>query len=101
MDGVILGVMITAGLSLYFLPTIVATVRRRRRLASIFSVNLIVGWTIVGWIATVIWVMESHSRAGHLARAETDTWSFDRTESNQVALNDDDWVLGHQGGYIG
>ena len=100
MDDAILGVMITAGSGLYFLPTIIAAASRLRRLATIFSLNLIVGWTVVGWIATVIWVMESYSPAGHLARVspmETDIWSFDRTEIGEVALNDD-WVLGNQRG---
>lgn len=103
MGDTILGVTITVGLGLYFLPTIIATVRRAKRLATIFAVNIIVGWTVVGWIATLIWVTERHSEAGDLARPspmETDTWSFDRTKSSEVAPNDH-WVLGNHGGYIG
>jgi hypothetical protein len=60
-------------------------------------VNLILGWTVVGWIATVMWVAEQHSLDAELARSwrvETDTWSFDRSRpSDRSAEQSDDWVL--------
>lgn len=104
MDSVIPGFTIIAGLSLYFLPTIIATTRALRRLPSIFAVNLIVGWTIVGWIATLLWVLaDRHSpRSEHPSPAvENDHWSFDRSQLTD--RNDDPsdhWVLGRDGGYI-
>lgn len=97
MPDVIFGLMIISGLWLYFLPTCIAIIRRSKRRGSIFSVNLIFGWTIVGWIATVIWVMaERPSLEGELAfRLDTDTWSFDRSKlSDRTAEQSDDWVLG-------
>jgi hypothetical protein len=99
MPDVIFGLAIIGGLWLYFIPTIVAIIRRTKRRATIFSVNLIFGWTVAGWIATVIWVMaERPSLEPDLARSspvETDTWSFDPSKlSDRSVEQRDDWVLG-------
>ncbi len=47
-----------AGLSsacLYLLPTIVAWLRKKRRAWTIFALDLLLGWTGVVWLATLIW----------------------------------------------
>jgi hypothetical protein len=97
MHGAILGFTIIASLCLYFLPTIIAISRSGKRRAAVFAVNLIVGWTVVGWIATAMWVAEQQSRDAELARSwpvETDTWSFDRSRLNERSADQrDDWVL--------
>jgi len=97
--GVILGLTIIACLCLYFLPTIIAIIRSAKRLATIFSVNLVFGWTVAGWIATLIWVLaEQHSLDGEPARSwpvESDTWSFDRSKLSDRSIEQSDhWVLG-------
>jgi len=38
---------------LYFLPTIIG--RHKRDAMGIFVVNLLFGWTIIGWIVALIW----------------------------------------------
>ncbi len=38
---------------LYFLPSIIA--RRKRNFGAIFLLNLLVGWTAIGWVAALIW----------------------------------------------
>jgi hypothetical protein len=35
---------------LYFLPTIIAVARKVRNEASIGVINLLLGWTLVGWV---------------------------------------------------
>ena len=39
----------------YLLPTYVAASRNAPRLSSIFLLNLIPGWTSMGWIAALVW----------------------------------------------
>ena len=39
----------------YRLPTIVAVQRRKQNALSIMMVNLYLGWTILGWIAAMVW----------------------------------------------
>jgi hypothetical protein len=93
---VILGITIIGGLCLYFLPTIIAINRSANRYATIFFVNLIFGWTIVGWIATVIWVVAQNARDGELPRSsavESDTWIFEPSNLNDPSTQQSDhWV---------
>jgi len=39
----------------YFLPFLVADHRKHNNLPAIFALNLLLGWTIVGWIAAAVW----------------------------------------------
>lgn len=39
----------------YLLPTYIATFRNAPRLSSIFLLNLLSGWTFLGWIAALVW----------------------------------------------
>ena len=41
--------------SLYFIPTIIAFSRKRNNRTAIFILNLFLGWTFVGWIASLVW----------------------------------------------
>jgi hypothetical protein len=43
-------------LGLYFLPTILLLVTRHRW-GLTFALNLLLGWTCVGWIAMLIWAI--------------------------------------------
>ncbi|MDP4206490.1 MAG: superinfection immunity protein [Bacteroidota bacterium] len=40
---------------IYFIPSIIG--RRNRDRKAIFLVNLFLGWTGIGWIATFIWAV--------------------------------------------
>jgi hypothetical protein len=40
---------------LYLLPTLVALQRRKRNALSILMVNLYLGWTLIGWVAAIVW----------------------------------------------
>ena len=44
-------------LLLYFIPSIVASTRNRDNCFSIFAVNLVLGWTVVGWIGALVWAI--------------------------------------------
>jgi hypothetical protein len=47
---------------LYFLPTIIANQRKARSRFLIFALNLLLGWTLIGWIVALVWAMESYSK---------------------------------------
>lgn len=57
--GRVIGFLI--GLVLYFVPTIVAFNRHSRHRVPILIVNLLLGWTLIGWIATLVWAIASQS----------------------------------------
>jgi len=52
--------LILIGLALYFVPTIVATARNRA-VAPVMLLNLFFGWTLIGWVAALIWAATERS----------------------------------------
>jgi T4 superinfection immunity protein len=46
---------IASGTAFYFLPAIVAGARRARHFGGIFIIDLLFGWTVIGWLGTLIW----------------------------------------------
>jgi hypothetical protein len=43
------------GLWIYFIPAIIAGKRNHHAVNAIIFVNLIAGWTLLGWVACLIW----------------------------------------------
>lgn len=41
--------------AIYFLPTIVATIKEKKNSTAIFILNLLVGWTLIGWVVALVW----------------------------------------------
>lgn len=39
----------------YFLPSIIALCRKHHNLAGLIVLNLLTGWTVVGWIWSLVW----------------------------------------------
>ncbi len=43
----------------YFLPSLVAFLRQHKNRLAIFLLNLLLGWTVLGWVVSLVWsVME-------------------------------------------
>ena len=40
---------------LHFMPTLIALVRGHHNALAIFLTNLLLGWTVIGWIIALIW----------------------------------------------
>ena len=47
------------GLTVYFLPLIVAAARGHPNDNAIFALNLFLGWTFIGWVAAPVWALTS------------------------------------------
>jgi uncharacterized membrane protein YqaE (UPF0057 family) len=47
--------MVLIALFAYFLPTVVAEARGHQNSGVIFLINLLLGWTILGWIGALVW----------------------------------------------
>jgi Superinfection immunity protein len=41
----------------YFLPGGVALLRRHHNAGAIVALNLFLGWTLVGWVACLVWAL--------------------------------------------
>ncbi|GGB18033.1 superinfection immunity protein [Puia dinghuensis] len=46
----------------YFLPTIVALIRRSNSTGGIFALNFFLGWTFIGWIISIVWALTSRTQ---------------------------------------
>jgi hypothetical protein len=52
----LLGLLILiAGITFYFLPSIVAHHRGHRNFTPILLLNIFVGWTFIGWVVALVW----------------------------------------------
>jgi Superinfection immunity protein len=51
--------LLTCGL-LYFLPSIVG--HRKQPFAGIFILNLLAGWTVIGWIIAMVWALTAEEQ---------------------------------------
>lgn len=46
---------VVLGLAIYFLPTMIGL--RKRNAGAIFALNLLLGWTLVGWVVSLVWAL--------------------------------------------
>ena len=53
--------LIIIGLLIYFLPSVVA--RKKRNADAIFILNLFLGWTLIGWVAALVWAATNEPKA--------------------------------------
>ncbi|MGC9197446.1 MAG: superinfection immunity protein [Acidobacteriaceae bacterium] len=56
---ILIGVVV---LFLHFLPTFVAGSRRANNFWWIFLVNLLFGWTLIGWVVALVWALRDTPR---------------------------------------
>jgi len=47
--------LLAVGSGGYFVPTLVAHCRQHHNAGMIFFLNLLFGWTIIGWIIALLW----------------------------------------------
>ena len=60
-----LGVVVVGlalALALFVLPTVVAFSRRAENTLAIFLLNVFLGWTVVAWIALLVWALVARPR---------------------------------------
>ena len=46
------------GFVMYFLPSIIAIVRSKRDVTAIILLNLFLGWTMIGWVVSLVWALK-------------------------------------------
>ena len=62
--GAIVGLAIAlACIAFYFLPAIIGGKRRINASGALFFVNLLFGWTVLGWFLCLIWAASGATRA--------------------------------------
>lgn len=49
--------IVIGGLVIYFLPSIIAVKAERKNALAIVALNVFLGWTFLGWLASLIWAL--------------------------------------------
>jgi uncharacterized membrane protein YqaE (UPF0057 family) len=57
-------VLLFAFVLFYLLPSFVALSRGVRRPAGLTILNLLLGWTVLGWIGALIWAVQAETASG-------------------------------------
>jgi Superinfection immunity protein len=47
---------------MYFLPAVIAGARQHRNATAIAVLNIMLGWTILGWIISLVWAFTNPSK---------------------------------------
>lgn len=64
----------------YFLPSIIA--HNKRNAGAIFVLNLLTGWTIVGWVIACIWAVTDEPQLRPVYLAQYQAWGAPRLCAN-------------------
>lgn len=54
--------LVILAVGFYFLPGLVARKRMHRQQASIWFLTLALGWTLLGWVAAMVWALAQDNR---------------------------------------
>ncbi|WP_348971407.1 superinfection immunity protein [Pseudomonas atacamensis] len=52
-------VLLFVGVLVYFMPSLNARHRRHPNFSSILLLNLFLGWTLIGWVVSIVWSASS------------------------------------------
>jgi hypothetical protein len=53
----------------YFFPTIAASRYQHPRRIEILYLNILLGWTVVGWVIALQWALQASKRSGSVGRS--------------------------------
>ena len=52
-------------LAIYFIPIIIAFIRKHNNFFAICLLNIFTGWTFLGWLASLLWALNSDIEKYH------------------------------------
>lgn len=70
-DGIGAVILLFIFLFVYFLPSIIAARSNRDNVSSIFVINLIIGWSIIGWFIVLAWGLSNPKPDALAAKPES------------------------------
>lgn len=56
-------ILLALGIALYFVPSFVASANGHRQTLAIVVLNVLLGWTLVGWVIALVWAFTAERPA--------------------------------------
>jgi len=72
-----IALMWAVSIAIYFLPAIVAGRRHHHNFGAIFVLDLLLGWTLIGWVVALVWACTQTYPRGHSRSDLPPEWSAD------------------------
>lgn len=54
-------ILFIIGLVVYFIPTVIALIKRKKNLVAIAALNFLLGWSVIGWVVSLVWALKVES----------------------------------------
>ena len=64
------GTFLAVSFVLYFIPALIARSREVQHTIALFALNLLLGWTLIGWVAAIIWAFRGGKKTASLANSQ-------------------------------
>ena len=64
MGPIFLLLIMAVSLFFYFIPALVAADRKNPNTTAIFILNLLLGWSLIGWVVALVWACSGESKKG-------------------------------------
>ena len=55
----------TISITVFMLPTIVAALKHKKTIKPILVLNILGGWTVIGWIVALVWAFAPDNQSGN------------------------------------
>jgi len=62
MGGIFMLLIMGVSLFFYFIPALVAADRKNPNTTAIFMLNLLLGWSLIGWVVALVWACSGENR---------------------------------------
>jgi hypothetical protein len=59
----VMGSVIVVLALFYFLPSVIALLKWRHNSVAIIALNILLGWTLIGWVVSLVWALTSADKA--------------------------------------
>lgn len=86
--GIFLLLLIIGGIAFYFIPTIIAFNKNHKSAGAICLVNLLFGWSFIGWIWALIWAFSNPSSGQTVINIQSSNPEKDTNEKLVNGIND-------------
>jgi len=65
---IVLGIV---GFVIYFVPLIIAILRKKSNVVAIGALNVLLGWSLIGWVVALVWALSKDQQAQQVVIHQT------------------------------